>query len=474
MNALLTLLYLVLCVGIVFLVPPLVASHVLDYGVVTSIDTARAVLLCTVLAGIAGYYSYKQGANGTFLLRLFMAALLARMILGTAIFVFKGQDFFGGDAITYDFFGAAQLRGWGGDKYYQSVANVFVRSGEGSGWGMVYLVAAVYGIVGRNMLAVQFMNSVFGAATAVIIFLCAYQVFNNIRVARLSGIAVAFYPSLVLWSAQGLKDGPIVFFLALSILATLKLGEKLSLKYLAVLVCSLLALISLRFYVFYMICVAIGGAFVIGMQSITATSFLRQFAAIILLGLALTYVGVTRSASVQFERYGNLQTLQRSRLDLARSAESGFGRDVDVSSTSGALSTIPVGVLYLLFAPFPWQITSLRQSITLPEMVVWWASFPLLILGLWFAIRYRLRMISPILIFTVMLTIAYSVFQGNVGTAYRQRAQLLVFYFIFIAVGFVLLQEKREERKRQALIKRQELMAQQSTTYATSALRTSE
>jgi dolichyl-phosphate-mannose-protein mannosyltransferase len=474
MNALLTLLYIVLCVGIVFLVPPLVAPHVADYGIVTSIDTAKAVLLCTTLAAIAGYYSYRQGANGTFLLRLFIAALLARMILGTAIFVFKGQEFFGGDALTYDFYGFAQLRGWGGDRYYQSIANVFVRSGEGSGWGMVYLVAAVYGIVGRNMLAVQFINAVFGAATAVIIFLCASQLFNNLRVARLASVAVAFYPSLVLWSSQGLKDGPIVFALALSILATLKLGQKLSLKYIVILVCSLMSLLSLRFYVFYMIAVAIGGAFLIGMQTITATSFLRQFIAILLLGLALTYMGVTRSASIQFERFGSLERLQVSRLDQARSAESGFGRDVDVSSASGALSTIPMGLLYLLFAPFPWQVVSLRQSITLPEMVVWWASFPLLVLGLWFAIRYRLRMISPILIFTVMLTFAYSIFQGNVGTAYRQRAQLLVFYFIFIAVGFVLLQEKREERKRQALLKRQELLAQQSTTYAASPLRTSE
>ena len=106
-----------------------------------------------------------------------------------------------------------------------------------------------------------------------------------------------------------------------------------------------------------------------------------------------------------------------------------------------------MGAVYLLFAPFPWQVTSLRQSITLPEMVIWWASFPLLILGVWFTLKYRLRMASPILIFTVMLTLAYSVFQGNVGTAYRQRAQVLVFYFIFVAVGFVLMLEKREERK---------------------------
>jgi len=313
------------------------------------------------------------------------------------------------------------------------------------------------------MLAVQLVNSVFGAATAVIIFLCAHHVFKNVRVARLAGLAVAFYPSLVLWSSQGLKDGPIVFCLALSILATLKLGEKLSLRYIVALVCALMGLLSLRFYVFYMMCAAIAGAFVIGMQTVTATSFVRQLAAVLMIGLALTYFGVTRTATVQFERYGNLERLQVSRQDLARSAESGFGRDVDVSTTSGALSTIPMGLIYLLFAPFPWQVGSLRQSITLPEMIVWWASFPMLIMGLWFAIKYRLRMISPILIFTLMLTLSYSVFQGNVGTAYRQRAQLLVFYFIFVAVGFVLLKEKREERQRLELIERQQFAAHRAT-----------
>ncbi len=50
-----------------------------------------------------------------------------------------------------------------------------------------------------------------------------------------------------------------------------------------------------------------------------------------------------------------------------------------------------------------------------------------------------------------MLSLAYSIFQGNVGNAYRQRSQLLVFYFIFVAVGYVLLLEKREERKRRDL-----------------------
>jgi hypothetical protein len=220
----------------------------------------------------------------------------------------------------------------------------------------------------------------------------------------------------------------------------------------AILIVALFSILSLRFYVFYMIAVAIGGAFVIGLQKITPTNFARQFAVLILVGMSLMYLGVTRYASGQFERFGTLEAVQRSRADLSR-AGSGFGRDVDVSTTEGAISTIPVGLIYLLFAPFPWQLASLRQSITLPEMIIWWLSFPLLVLGIWYSLKYRLRQISPVLIFTTMLSLAYSVFQGNVGTAYRQRAQLLVFYFVFVAVGFVLLKEKKENRDRQRQVR---------------------
>jgi 4-amino-4-deoxy-L-arabinose transferase-like glycosyltransferase len=370
-------------------------------------------------------------------------------MVGTAIYAYNKHDFFGGDALTYDYLGWTQLKAWSGDRYFQTRMAEYIGSAAAPGWGMLYLTGAVYALIGRNMFAMQLVNAVLGAATAVIVFLCAQHVFSNIRVARLASIAVAFYPSLVLWSSQGLKDGPIVFCLALSILATLKLGEKFRPKYLVVLILALFAVLSLRFYVFYMLVVAIGSAFIIGMRPITATGFIRQIVVIVCLGLAMTYLGVTRYATVQFETFGNLRRVQQSRQDLAMRAKSGFDKDVDVSTTQGALMAIPTGLLYLLFAPFPWQLGSLRQSITLPEMIIWWACFPLLVLGVWFSLKYRLRQIFPVAIFTVMLSLAYSVFQGNVGTAYRQRAQLLVFYFIFVAVGYVLLLEKREEKRRQ-------------------------
>jgi hypothetical protein len=433
MNALLAILFLVSGSAVALFIP--------RYG-------GSALLFCIVVALGFAYVIGKAGSDRRYLLQLFVAGLLVRIIVGALIFAFELQSFFGGDAITYDYLGFELLQ------WYRGLAEI-VETDETVVWGMPYLVAGIYAVVGRNMLAVQFFNAICGAAAAIVVYICAQHIFQNVRVARVAALLVAFYPSLILWSSQALKDAPIVLLLAVAIMATLKLGERLSVKYGLVLLGALLGLLSLRFYIFYMVAAAISGAFIIGMKRVTAQSFGRQFMVMAALGLTLTYVGVLRTASAQLSAYGNLETMQRSRQDLASSAQSGFAQDVDVSTTAGALSVIPLGIIYLLFAPFPWQMANLRQSITLPEMMLWWGSFPLLVLGGWFTLKYRLRQALPIILFTLMLTLAYSIFQGNVGTAYRQRSQLLIFYFIFVAVGYVLMKERREERVRQALASRQ-------------------
>ena len=412
-------------------------------------EAMGAITVCGLLSIAVAALLLRVKVEPEFLVQVFVAALLVRVVVGVVINYFQLQDFFGGDAITYDFYGFALVKAWGGDQYYLSKVNSFFGEYGQSAWGMVYMVGALYKVIGRNMLAVQFTNAVFGAATAPAVFLITHTLFQNKRVARIACLLVAFFPSLVLWSSQGLKDGPIVLLLVLAILVTLQLAEKFSLKNVVILCLVLATLISFRFYLFYMMTAAVLGAFIIGTREFTMATFVRQFVVVIGIGMGLTYMGVLQRARQQAGYFGDLRVVERSRVDQSR-AGSGFGQDIDVSTPEGAIRAVPLGITYLLFAPFPWEVQSLRQSITLPEMIVWWMCFPLLILGLWFAIRHRLRQAFVILIFTTMLTLAYSIFQGNVGTAYRQRAQLLVFYFIFVAVGYVLLQEKREERKQQS------------------------
>ncbi len=436
----------------------LIGLMIVVCGAVISLKPAEApgaLVSCAVVSLPTIFILARSGKEKSFLLRLFLIALLVRIIVGFIIYSGNMQDFFGGDANTYDIFGQSLNQAWHGDDYHAQKYASFVASGA-SAWGMIYLVAGVYELIGTNPFAIQLINASVGSATAIVVYYATEALFSNVRVSRVAAILVAFFPSLILWSSQALKDALIILALALSILATLRLMEKITIRYVVILTLSLMALLSLRFYIFYMMAAAVAGSFIMGMKSLSAQAFLHRFIAVGAIGLAFTWFGVLQYAETQFSRYANLETIQQSRVDQA-SAGSGFGKDVDVGTAEGALTAIPMGVVYLLFAPFPWQFTTLRQSITLPEMIIWWLSFPLLVLGLWYSVKHRLREVSPIVIFTTMLTLAYSLFQGNVGTAYRQRSQLLVFYFIFVAVGAIIMKERAEERRRQQQLAKQEL-----------------
>lgn len=226
----------------------------------------------------------------------------------------------------------------------------------------------------------------------------------------------------------------------------LVMQEKLRAGALAVLGIALAGIFTLRFYIFFMVVAAVVGSFVIGVSN-SAKSMIARTAILAILGLGFTYIGITSIATGDFDRFANLQQLQSSRLDQARTGQSGFAADADVSTTGGIVTVLPVGFVYLMFAPFPWEAKNLRQAIPLPEVLVWWAMMPLLFSGIVYSVRHRLRKALPILLFSLMLTLVYSVSQGNVGTAYRQRTQIQVFLVIMIAVGWGLRKEKQDDKR---------------------------
>ncbi len=404
---------------------------------------ALTVLVCSLIVIFIIRRQFDEDADP--LIQLFLVALVARLAFGLLIHIFDLRSFFGGDSKLYDLMGQRLVEMWLG---YNFDVDDFLSqklSNQSSGWGMYYLVGAIYSIVGRNILAVQSFCGVIGAATVPMVYSCAYKIFNNRRVGKISALLVALYPAFIIFSGQLLKDGLIIFLLVLAMTLVLRLQEKFRLFDVILLGFSLFGIITLRFYIFYMAALAVVGAFVIGTSN-SPQAMMRRIGALVIIGLGLTYFGVTSDSGSEIEEYANLERIQRSRLDLATSAESGYGEDLDVSTTEGAFAALPIGLTYLLLAPFPWQVTSLRQAITLPEVFLWWASIPFLLSGLWYTIKNRLRSSIPILVFSLMLTLAYSIFLGNIGTAYRQRTQIQVFLFMFIAVGWTLWQERSENK----------------------------
>ncbi len=345
-----------------------------------------AVLVAAMTAGIALFIIRTQFPDDKiFLTRIFLIGLLTRILFGLIIHIFDLRNFFGGDADTYSHFGNELMNTWFSSSQADVDPLLKIRV-NGVGWGMFYLVAVLYSITGPNILAAQFFCAVFGAAIAPLIYICAFKIFKNRRVGQVAAILAAVSPSFIIWSGQLMKDGLIIFCLVLAMTMVLNLQKKFSYLPFALLMISLFGVISLRFYVFYMVAAAVVGTFIIGFSN-TPQAIFRRLVVLILLGVGLTYLGVIRYAGTEFEKFGNLERVQAARTDLATRADSGFGENLDVSTTEGAIQAIPIGLTYLMLAPFPWQISNFRQLVTLPDMLIWWACIPFLISGLIYSVK---------------------------------------------------------------------------------------
>ena len=380
------------------------------------------------------------GEEGAFLARVYIWTLVLRMALACFLNVYAGQTSFAvmfwGDSATYDEGGWLLSLQWKGE----GLLNPYY-SGKVSGWGFFYLIASIYYVFGHNQLLAQFVNATIGSLTVIVIYAIAKDLFDY-QVAQWSARFMAFFPQMVFWSGAIYKDPAIMLCIALCMYGVLKLNHEFTVRYVLLFVGASLTLMTLRFYVFYFVAFATMGTFVLSQKRGIAGS-LGSYVVLIVVFIGAFSFAAKQETVEQQRSYFTLERLQITRSDQVMWGQSAYAPKADVSTTQGALSVLPVGLAYLLFAPFPWAVHNVRQALTVPETLVWYALMPALVRGLLFTIRTRFRPALPILVFAASLTCAYAVFQGNVGTAYRQRTQVTMFYFILMAAGVV---ERRRAR----------------------------
>jgi 4-amino-4-deoxy-L-arabinose transferase-like glycosyltransferase len=382
------------------------------------------------------------GAEGQFLTKVYFWALGFRYVGAIFLNAYAGDsvfaDTFWGDSSTYDYGGYLLALGWSGETFVVPHAMRAV-----SGYGFQYFVGAIYYIFGRNQLLVQFLNGTIGGLSIIIIYSIARHLYDS-KAARWAALFMAFFPQMIFWSCAMYKDPSILFCIALCMFAVLKLRERFTFAHVALFISTSLALMSLRFYIFYMVAFATLGTFLFAQRRGLFGSLLAQIALVAVFIGALTF-GVRTETIEEQTAYFDLGKLQNARMGQTMLGKSAFGGEINVSTPTGALSALPIGLAYLLFAPFPWAISGLRQLLTLPETLAWYALMPSLWRGLRFTLRERFRAALPILVFATTLTVAYAIFQSNVGTAYRQRTQITMFFFILMGVG---IEERRRGRDR--------------------------
>jgi len=411
-----------------------------------SVPTENSVAAIVALLGVlfvASFISLRaQAEDRRFLLGLFILGFSVRALLAVFLHYFPIVPEM--DAGSYARHGWNLARFWRGDILQRpAFANP----------AYVYMNAIIFFVAGCSPLSVKMVNCFFGILTSICMYFIAKPIFGK-RVASIASILTAFFPSLILWSTQNLRDPLIVFFLCLSMLSVNGARRGWGWRYLFGVVFSFWMLRMLRPTTFD----GLVASLILSIPLIMKSSRGRLLALGGLISLwlldflVLKETGVSPIKSLVGSAWpagGQLHSILghlRYQLNTIVSGVLYFRRGGSLDTAALSVPTLnsledlllfmPEALTDYLLRPFPWERpTSLPAVMTIPEMLAWYALIPFTVLGMLSAARKRLAEIWPVLMFTIVFTLLDALAIGNLGAAYRHRTQVWLFFLLFAGVG---------------------------------------
>ena len=397
---------------------------------------------------------------------LFIVAFALRFALSLLIYQFglieviKDED--GGGWVI----GQSIQQNWINSEYtVLDLPRLWLESYNGNNRGYWNMLGMYFFITDQpSRMSAAVLNNFCGAWTVILVYRIGDTLFGK-EVANRAAWLTCLFPSMIVWSAQTIKE-PIVIFLETVVLYGCVRMRKAGFSpgYLALTLGTCAVIFPFRFYAAYIAAVCVGITVLLPrFRSKGNTAFLLWM---ISLPLVFATVWFLQKES-NVEKY-NLEMIESVKEYAGKTEGSGVDIDYDLQSPTGFAIAVAIGAAYLLFSPFPWEMAggSLRMLLVGPEVIAWWVIFGYAVIpGLGYCLKRRFVDVLPLLVFLIGLGLLYSITFSNVGLAYRQRAQLLPYLFIFAGVGF-------EYRKAMAARKRRKPEPKAPTTrraVATSA-----
>ena len=367
--------------------------------------------------------------------KLFWTALALRVTVALVIhFGVANEGLFAPDQTAYHLFGKFVADLWSQD-VPGPVSNMLPNIPK----GYIYMVAAVYYLIGPYSLLPKLLNCLLGASMVPLAHDLALRMGTSAAAALRAARFVTWFPSLVLWSSLNIRDATIILLIALLCRQALILQSRFRFGTLFLLLGGLLAVIQFRAYLLF----AIGAPILVSFVAQRSRNLVRNLILGSLVAVALIYADQAagegrKGRFIDFEEIDNLRHWNTV------GASSQFDQ-ADISTPGKALVFLPEGLVLFLLAPFPWMVGSVRQVLAVPETLYFYWLIPWMIRGIRDLLRNHLRTSLLAVLITAGLTLGYSLGEGNAGTAYRHRAQILTFFLIFAASGLDARHRRRVE-----------------------------
>jgi hypothetical protein len=386
-----------------------------------------------------------------FQIRLFLIAFAIRFAMAIVIYQFGLVNVLGDEDSSGWRVGVLIMEKWQADGVgLVGLPGALLQAFRDYHRGYFYLLALLFHVTGLpGRMPAAALNCFFGALTVIFAYRIARSLFPE-RVAERAGWLACFFPSLIVWSAQTLKEPIVILLETAALYGCVQLRRHgFRLRHIALCAAATLLLLPFRFYAMYITLAAVFLTLALphfGRRKLTLGPALGLGLLVVSL-VWVTGVSVVRDADLQRMELKNVEKFKMN-VTLGPGARSGVVQNYDLHSPTGFVMATAVGATYLLLAPMPWHLGggSLRMLLSGPEMVFWWWLFfagaaP----GFWFLLRKRFSDVLPLMLFTGGLGLLYSLTFGNIGLVFRQRAQLLPWLLVFAAVGLELRRLKREQ-----------------------------
>jgi hypothetical protein len=307
----------------------------------------------------------------------------------------------------------------------------------------------LFHIFGPSRLAGQFFSAVIGAAVAGLTVAIALR-FLRPAFAVIGGVVVALMPSQVLFSSVVLREAHIWFALALMALGAVILMGPHWRQIATGLALAAAGLLLLAFLREQTMLVAGWALFAVALFTRGARWLPRAAAVLVVIAL-VPWIGGFGAGGWRIPAKFAGQ-LPETREKLAVGANSAIvkvkpttrPRGIHAPTTSADddvthnISRIPQGLLDVSVRPYPWETTSgIALLLARLENVLWYLLYALAVAGVIVSARRRPARIAlqfPVLVTCLLFALA-AVTQGNLGTAFRHRGQMLWALALCAAAG---------------------------------------
>lgn len=375
------------------------------------------------------------------IIRLFGIGLLLRIVLLLA-FHFTGLEqtlVLSKDAVLYDQMGkqiAEYYRTGGATAWPAHVTGVLDHLYE-------HFVGVTYYLTGDSKLAIRLINAICGSFVILTTWRMA-RYFTDARTAFYAGLGACFLPTLVYYSCLPILDAQSACAMGLVFLGMTAITSSGKRRHMLALPVGLLLTVGFRTYLAFVLLFLIPASWLFTiLVTKSRHEFRPAYRSILVAILAMAAIGPSAVAELysisKVKRATNVNRWNgiRRKMNSGQGAIYKRGKVPSLGhSALGTVKSVATGLYFFVFSINPTKMTSIRQWMALPEVLVVLYMLPNLFRGFCSVMRDRRFEFLSIVLVAVAITVAYSSVTTNAGPLMRWRLQVANVYITLAAVGF--------------------------------------